>query len=787
MRRLGLAMPLAVAALLGSLLGRYVDSIPALVALVGILIAVTLWQRRGAWLVCLCALWWCAHGVFLHESGRLPAAAAGSDFRLEGRIEALQREEGRSRFRLSIERCVAFEQKTSSNRESSAEPREESRGGEALSPGCPATRVARLSWYDAPALANGQRWALTARLREPLGFANFDTFDYEAWLWREGVQALGYVRDNEPVRLAPASFSLRREALARLDAVELSPTSGRWLAALTLGAGKRLDDDDWALLNATGTTHLMVISGLHVGLVATLALWLLRTLSRLFQPLAWRMTLWPWIGAGVAAFAYAALAGFEPPAMRAAIMASIGLWAASGRHAPGWWQAWWSALALVVIVDPLSPWRPGVWLSFTAVAVLIVAWAGRPVPRGARGWVYALLRSQWLLAPIMAAAVLLAFGRLAPAAPLVNLIAVPIVSALLVPLGFLGWLAIAWPPLAAILWWPFEQIAEIVTTLLSLSAAAFPLWEPAASQRLALASGFALWGAIWLLPGITGRWRLAASLTVAVALLNLRSPTLDRDTLVVTVHDVGQGQLVEVRTATQRVLVDTGPRFASGFMPIQTLWSPGQTFDAVIVTHGDTDHAGGLPGLLGMHGVGRWWAPGGGELNLPSRECHEGIGWMQGGARWQFLSPPEDSRGLSRNDRSCVLLVTSGERRVLITGDAGVERERQWLDALPGAPIDVLVAGHHGSRSSSSPAFVATTRPRNVVFSSGRGNPYGHPDDTVVERFVALGSQIWNTAFDGAVRFRLTPDDIEIETRRDPGWARRAAVEGSAVGVESRP
>ncbi|WP_110664898.1 DNA internalization-related competence protein ComEC/Rec2 [Salinicola halophilus] len=770
--RAGLAMPVALSALVGAFAGRALVDIEGLALLAGVGVLVLLggiigWRRPGA-LLCLLACLWCGWQVYDATGSRLPAAVAGDDFRLEGEIESLQVEARRSRFRLRITACAPLDDVTDEARD------------------CPPLRVARLSWYDAPSLRAGQRWSLTARLREPLGFANFDTFDYGAWLWREGIDALGYVRGDAEMR-AEAPFSLRQWALGRLATLDLTPRGKRWLAALTLGAGDRLSDDDWALLNATGTTHLMVISGLHVGLVATLMLWLLRGVSRLIQPSAWRMTLWPWIGAGAAAFAFAALAGFEPPAMRAAIMAGVGLWAASGRHAPGWWQAWWLALALVLVVDPFGLWRPGVWLSFTAVGVLILAWSGRRPPQGVRGWCWALLRSQWLLAPVMAAAVLIAFGRLAPAAPLVNLVAVPLVSAVLVPLGFVGWLGAPWPALASVLWWPFEQFAAGLAAGLAICAAHLPLWEPPPSQRLPLALGFGLWGALWVLPGFDTRWRLAASAMVTATLFGLKTPEVEEGTLIVTVHDVGQGQLVELRTAQQRVVVDTGPRFSSGFAPASTLWRSGQAFDAVVVTHGDIDHAGGIETFKAQHRVARWWAPPGNALGLPARHCHSATGWVAGESRWEFLSPPAAAAGLTRNARSCVLLVTLGERRVLITGDAGVAEEQAWLDTLRAAPVDVLVAGHHGSRSSSSQTFVAASRPREVVFSSGRGNPYGHPNAEVVARFLAAGSRIWNTAFDGAVRFTLTPSGIEVHARREPGWQRRAAVEGGAVGVESSP
>lgn len=764
--RWGWAMPLALAAIAGALGGDALPWSPWFAAL-GMLLAVALvaWRRSLGLGLCLLAFAWCAGSIHQQRLGVLPASLAGSDFALSGRIQALDIDPRRSRFELSVERCEPLEKAAR----------------------CPDLARVRLSWYGAPVLTGGERWALTARLRQPLGFANPDTFDYDAWLWREGIQALGYVRDGPATRLASAPFSLRRAALERLEEVPLSARGKRWLAALTLGAGDRLEAADWELLNATGTTHLMVISGLHVGLVSMLVLWLLRRASRLLQPRAWRMTLWPWFGAGMAAFAYAALAGFGPPAMRAAIMVSVGLWAASGRHAPGWWQAWWLALALVVICDPLAPWRPGVWLSFTAVAVLILAWSGRPQPRGWRGWCLALLRSQWLLAPVMAAAVLLAFGRLAPVAPLINLLAVPLVGSIMVPLGFAGWMLIAWPALAAWAWWPFDRFADALAAGLKAAAEWLPLWMPDPWWQWPLALALLLWSALWLLPGIERLTRIWGSVGIVALIAAVRPPTLAQGELIATVYDVGQGQLVELETRSQRVLVDTGPRFSSGFMPAALLWPAGRHFDAVIVTHSDIDHAGGVAELLEHHRVERWWAPRGNTLGLPSRPCQAGAGWRAGEARWQFLSPPPDSEKLSRNDRSCVLLVTLGERRVLITGDAGSERERQFVNELPPGSIDLLVAGHHGSATSSSPELVAAARPHDVIFSSGRGNPFGHPAPRVVERFLEAGSRIWNTAFDGAVRVRLTPETLTVQTQRHPGWSRRAAVEERDVGVESSP
>lgn len=782
-QRTGWGVPLALAAMSGSLVGasagditrlaggveaEWIRSTMAIAALALLIIA--LWRRSLLAGLIVLAFVFCAYSVDHQRHGVLPPTLAGHDFILTGRVLALDVDDRRARFPFEIEACRPL----------------------APADSCPSSKRVRLSWYEAAPLQTGERWTLTARLRQPLGFANPDTFDYGAWLWREGIQALGYVRDEAPDRVGDAPFSLRQFALDGLETVDLSPRGKRWLAALTLGAGERLDDDDWDLLNATGTTHLMVISGLHIGLVAALALWLARRLSRWWQPSSWRMMLWPWLAAGVAAFAYAGMAGFEPPAMRAAIMTAVGLWAASGRHSPGWWQAWWLALAAVVIVDPLAPWRPGLWLSFTAVGVLILAWSGRPRPAGPRGWCTALLRSQWLLAPVMAAAVLLAFGRLSLLAPLVNLVAVPLVSSLMVPLGFVGWPFVAWPMLASWAWWPFDQLAAALAHALAGVAALLPLWTPDPWWRWPVALALLLWGLTWLLPGVERVTRAGVSVVLLFSVTLLRPPGLDAETLRVTVYDVGQGQLVQLETRDRRVLVDTGPRFHSGFMPAALLWPAGQHFDDVIVTHSDIDHAGGVQSLRQDHHVERWWAPPGNDLGLPSRPCEAGIVWHDDDAVWEFLSPPPGEIAQNSNDRSCVLLVTLGNRRVLITGDASADRERVFVETLKSelpAPqsVDVLVAGHHGSATSSSAALIDTIRPIDVIFSSGRGNPFGHPAPAVVQRFLDAGSRIWNTAYDGAVRITLSPRGVDVSAQRHPGWARRSAVEREDVGVESSP
>ncbi|PCF97267.1 DNA internalization-related competence protein ComEC/Rec2 [Vreelandella nigrificans] len=753
--RLGVAVPAAFATLGGVLLAGWSGLERYQSPLLAILAIASLWL---AFLRPKLLIWFLISGLAFisvqQEWGRrLPAGLSGEDVSIQARIVSVQDEIGSRRLLLAVEKCQAPDRL----------------------PSCTALRNVRVSAYGEHAFQAGERWQMTLRLRPPRGFANPNAFNFEQWLWREGIHATGYMRQEPaPERVAAAAFSPRQKALDLLLRQPLELRTQRWLAALTLGDSGQLTQEDWALLNATGTTHLVVISGLHVGLVASFTLLLARLVARLISPTNWRLRAWPWWLAGVAAVGYATLAGLAPPAMRAMVMTLLGLWVLSGRHSPGAWQAWWLALALILIVDPLSFWRPGLWLSFVAVGWLIIIWQGRQRPTGAKGWCWALLRSQLLLAPLMAAAVLLAFGRIAPAAPLINLVAVPWVSSVMVPSALLGWLLSPLPGLGLLMWWGFEQALAVFHQLLVMAVRYAPLWEPASALVYPLAGVLLLLALCWGLPSVP-QWLRIGVMLLAVSLpWAPQKQTLPVGVLQVTVYDVGQGQLIELRSATHRMLYDTGPRFRSGFMPLQTLWPPGQQFDQVMVSHADMDHAGGVHSLLQDHVVSQWVAPQGEVLPVNALACVRGQQWQRDGITYRVLWPPAGENTLSANDRSCVLEVSIGEQRLLITGDVGRDIERRFVaDLTP--PVSVLVAGHHGSHTSSGVQFVRISRPLHVIFSAGRDNAFNHPVDDVVRRFRQQESCLWNTAHDGALSFTLQatqPVEV-IPWRTKPGVRKR--------------
>ncbi|MCD6003669.1 DNA internalization-related competence protein ComEC/Rec2 [Vreelandella alkaliphila] len=753
--QLGAALPAALAALMGALAAWLSGPEAHLQVLLPSVLVVALFGVvfRRSLLIWLVISSWVFISVQQEWGYRLPSGLSGEDVTLQARVINVQTEAGSSRIRLAVESCLS---------------------PEGL-PSCSALRSVRVSAYGNQRYLVGERWRMTLRLRPPSGFTNPHTFNFQQWLWREGIHATGYVRQEPtPERLSGATQTLRQKAIETLSSQPLHERTRRWLAALTLGDSEQLSQEDWTLLNATGTTHLVVISGLHVGLVASFVLLLARFSARLMTPTNWRLRVWPWWLAGAAAVGYAMLAGLAPPAMRAMIMTLLGLWVLSGRHAPGAWQGWWLALGIVLVVDPLAPWRPGLWLSFIAVGWLIIIWQGRPRPQGLKGWCWALLRSQLLIAPLMAAAVLVAFGRVAPAAPLINLVAVPWVSSVMVPSALLGWVLSPLPGIGLFVWWCFEQALQIFHQLLVITVQWAPLWQPPSILVFPLVGALLLISLCWGLPNVPGWLRIGATLLLLSFPWWSADEQLNQGELRVIVYDVGQGQLIELRSANYRLLYDTGPRFRSGFMPLQTLWPPGQSFDHVIVSHADTDHAGGISALLKDHQITQWWAPHGELLPVASTECVQGQQWRRDGIDYKMLWPPKGDNVLSSNDRSCVLQVSVGEQSLLITGDAGKDIERRILANVT-MPISVLVAGHHGSNTSSGVQFVQVSRPRHVIFSAGKDNPFNHPVDAVVRRFRQQQSCLWSTAQDGALEFSLTatqPIQI-IPMRKQQGVRKR--------------
>ncbi len=642
-----------------------------------------------------------------------------------------------------------------------------------------------LGWYEATHGANqvspinaGQRWQLQVRLKRPHGLMNPHGFDYELYLLEQGIAATGYVREEGARLLAPPGFGLQRLRQSVRDAIAARVSDRRLagvLAGLSVGDQAAIDRDDWALFRATGITHLVSISGLHVTMLAWLAAAVAQSLWRRHPRAA---LLWPaplagrWVGL-LAALAYALFAGWGVPAQRTVwMLAVVTLLESSGRRWP------WPLVLLfaAVVVTALSPWallQPGFWLSFTAVGLLMASGTTTdPSQTEKSRWRTVLhqiwtrgLRTQVVATVGLAPLSLVFFQQLSLVGFVANLVAIPVISFLVTPLALLGVLL---PPL----WWVAAQAVALLTQFLGLLAD-IPgvLWTVPVAPWWAQCA--ALLGAVVLVLPLPWRLRLLAlPLCLPLCWPNIHRPPAGQFELVAV--DVGQGTSALVRTKNHLLVFDAGPQYSEDSDAGERVLLPllqargDQRIDTLMISHRDTDHVGGASALLRSLPVGRlsssleklhqlhWQAQ---AQGIPSGRCIAGQTWWWDGVRFDVLHPTQEDyeRALKPNAMSCVLKVQAatidGQEAgsVLLTGDIEQPQEADLVQRQ-GETLasSVLFAPHHGSKTSSSTLFVHTAAPKVTVVQAGYRNRFGHPRPEVVRRWQDRGATVVQTSDCGA-------------------------------------
>lgn len=625
-----------------------------------------------------------------------------------------------------------------------------------------------LSWWGRsgalPVVRAGERWHYTVRLKRPHGTANPHGFDYEAWLLERGVRGTGYVRPRaEAQRLAamvhrPAYWveAVREHLRERI----LTSLAGRAyagvIAALVMGDQRAIPPVQWQTFTRTGVNHLMSISGLHVTMVSGLAYALALLLWRRSTRLTLRLPA-PKAAAAVgvmAAFLYTLLAGFAVPAQRTLYMVcvvAVALW--SGRAAAAS-VVLAAALFVVLLIDPWAVTSAGFWLSFGAVGAILFVMVNRiRQPHWLAGWVRTQAAVTLALAPLLLAL----FQQVSVISPVANAFAIPVVSLAVVPLALVG----AMLPFDAVLHLAHRVMAWCMYALDALSVLPAAVWQSHAPAGWAIA--VALAGALWLmLPrGFPGRWLGALACLPLFFVL----PTAPRwGEVRMAVLDVGQGLAVVVQTAQHALLYDTGPAFGPAVDSGNRIIAPYlraagiRRLDGLIVSHDDSDHTGGALSVLQALPVA-WLASSLPDMDpLPlladeAMQCHRGQGWEWDGVRFEIIHPARESYDVRarNNDRGCVLRISAPGATLLLPADVERRTEEALLAQGVDLTADVLVAGHHGSRTSSTLAFVQAVRPRAVIFPVGYRNRFGHPHPEVVERYRDLGSALYRTDTDGAV------------------------------------
>jgi len=691
-------------------------------------------------------------------AGTLPATLDKTDYVLVGVVRGLpSRGERATRFLFDIESLQLPP-------------------GKGVAPAVPPRRVL-LNWYGGETLVPGQRWQLTARLRSPRSFANPGGFDYRAWLLSRGIDATGYVRAGSPPgQMAPApGYRLdrwRHEVGAAIDRITDVPGTGRrFLRALAIGDGRALSEADRERLRVTGLSHLMVVSGLHIGMIAGAGMLVGAGIGRALVAVGAVAThrsvaaIVSWL----LALTYALLAGLSLPTQRALIMLSVFLLAVlmQRKTRPAVALIW--ALALQAVVDPLAALSPGFWLSYGAVAAFI--WYFSPRPRRSTG--LALLEAQLLIFVLLAGALGYFYGRIPLVSVVVNLLAIPWLSFLILPLALLGVFIL--PLSASAAEWCWHAAGTQLQWFQSLLTQAGEIsrswsWQLVTDQPLLLAVALTLAGGLLLAPRGLGLRGLGLLLLLAVLLMEVPP----RSGLRVAVLDVGQGLAVVLEANDRTLVYDTGAKFSERFNAGEGIVAPYlrsrgiAVVDLLVVSHNDADHAGGARGLLNSIPVGRVMSGQAADLALEGvQPCRRGVAWQWQDVRFEILAP-EHSITVSDNDASCVIAVSQADRTILLTGDITGKVERQLVRAglLP-PDVDLLVAPHHGSNSSSTAEFISAVTPKHVVYSAGYNHHFGHPHAKVVARYREVGAEQWSTADAGAIVFDWPTDEkLRVETAR---------------------
>ena len=650
-------------------------------------------------------------------------------------------------------------------------------------------RKIQLSMYSyrntLPEIVPGQLWRLLVKLKRPYGMSNPGGFDYQSWLIQQGMGAVGYVRENSGnVLLVDRSLTidrLRWQFSNHID--DVAGDAGgikhsSLIKALLIGDKRHISSDQWALFAHTGITHLMVISGLHVGLIAAAGYLVSYYIVLLFGITRSHPERWAACTAMFTALAYSLAAGFSLPTQRALAMIVVMMLIIAIRRNIDVTTGFVTALLLCLIIDPLAPVSQSFWLSFGAVAAILWGNVGR---RQASRWRLRWFSAQYLvfigLLPVMA----IVLGRISLVSPLANLVLVPAFSFFVIPFNLLaGVVSLFWEEVAQLIWRITDQLVIVSIEYLEILNHHLDHGLIFTSEQTLATKLLATLAVVFLLLPRGFPLKAAAGLLLLPLFLTT-SDGIHQGDVSLTVLDVGQGLSVVARTKNHTLVYDVGPRYSESFDTATAVVLPYlrhkaiRQIDTLVISHADNDHAGAWFKLAEGVDVQQLFV--GESLTGPrsvtdllsrSRRCEDSHQWWWDEVHFQFIYPSnagsQESGSMdyrSANNRSCVLVITSGKYRFLLPGDIERSVEEFLVSERPSQlKADVLIAPHHGSNTSSSEAFIETTLPNYVVFSSGYRNQFRHPAAKVVNRYRENDVKMLNTSDSGAITFLVENGEL---------------------------
>ncbi|MEE8574593.1 MAG: DNA internalization-related competence protein ComEC/Rec2 [Thermodesulfobacteriota bacterium] len=662
-------------------------------------------------------------------------------------------------------------------------------------------------------LRPGDRVRMMTKLRRPRNFSNPEGFDYEWWMGRRSIFVTGYLRSPELIVKLSGNNNrgnyienIRETIKRRIEASDLE--HGAVLAALVVGDKSGISDTTREAFQKTGTSHILAISGLHVGIVAYFSYLFILTIFRQSERLMLSVNIKK-LAAGLSiipVFFYGAVAGFSFSTERAVIMVTV----CAIIYLTGRGRAYYNTVALaalvVLIISPWALWELSFQFSFIAVTGIIyivpkltLLFTATKDEEGVikRGRKRSTRLSNSIkmtvfvsIAAVIATAPLAAyhFNRVSVVGILLNIVIIPIMGFLVVPLSLIGALL---TPLSSSISGALFSVSnlligfavEIITIFSKFNWSSFWVSRPTVFQLLLLY--------MLILSVFKVRARQYYSFILPVLLLVVISgSTLYERSLAgnpelkITILSVGQGEAAFARLPNgETMLIDGGGSMGSSFDIGERVISPFlrsrgiRTIDYMVLSHAQRDHMGGLEFIASNFNIGELWWPGVGSLASLSNVLNEkGIKTTVAGAESKvrkigdvtihFYNPHPDSiKKLGINDNSLVIKLSYNKRSILFTGDIGGKAEAQIIKrAGHEIKADVLKAPHHGSRYSSSNSFLNKVSPTIVVVSAGHANRFGFPSSEATRRYKKIGAKVLRTDLDGALTIRTDGEEVKVES-----------------------